>query len=88
MTEALDAGQITPIGLGVIAALIVLGLLISAIVTGLIVRIVVALVVVVLAFLVWQQRGKIEHRIAQHRCNFSFFGVHLSPPDHLKQVCG
>ena len=46
-----------------------------------------AVVVVVLAVFVWQQRTSIEHHIAHHNCNFSFFGMHLSPPDHLKRVC-
>jgi hypothetical protein len=43
--------------------------------------------VVVLAFVVWQQRTSIEHRIGQHKCSFEFFGVHLDPPDKLNRVC-
>ena len=42
---------------------------------------------VVLAFVVWHQRNVIEDHIAQHKCSFSFFGVHLGPPDHLKKIC-
>ena len=87
MVQALDAGQITPLGLGVIAVLIILGVVISAVVTALVVRIVVLVAVVVLAVVVWQQRSAIEHRVSEHRCSFSFFGVHLDPPDHLKRVC-
>jgi hypothetical protein len=87
VVAALDAGQVTGLGLGVIAALIVIGLIISFIVTALVVRIVVAVAVVVLAIVVWQQRNAIEHRISEHKCSFSFFGVHLGPPDHLKRLC-
>ena len=87
MVEALDAGQITTLGVGTILALLVIGVIISLVVTAVVVRVVVAVVVVVLAVVVWQQRTAIEHRIAHHKCNFSFFGVHLSPPDHLKRVC-
>ncbi|HEY8301718.1 MAG TPA: hypothetical protein VIG48_07455 [Jatrophihabitans sp.] len=87
MVLALDAGQVTPLGLGIIAALIVLGLVISSVITALAVRVVVAVAVVVLAFVVWQQRDHIQHRISEHRCGFSFLGVHLDPPDHLKRLC-
>jgi Na+-translocating ferredoxin:NAD+ oxidoreductase RnfE subunit len=84
---ALDAGNVTGIGIGVILALIVIGLIISFVVSAIVVRIVVAIAVVVLAFVVWHQRTVIEDHIAQHKCSFSFFGVHLGPPDHLKKIC-
>ena len=88
MVEALDAGDVTKLGVGIIIALIVIGLIISALVTKLVVRIIVAVAVVVLAFVVWHQRTSIEHKISQHKCNFEFLGVHLSPPDSLNRVCG
>jgi hypothetical protein len=87
VVEALDAGQVTTLGIGIIAALIIVGLIISLIVSAIVVRIVIAIAVVVLAFVVWQQRNEIQHKIAQHHCGFSFFGVHLDPPDHLKRLC-
>lgn len=87
MALALDAGNVTGIGIGVIIALIVIGVLISMFVTALIVRIVVLVAVVALAFLVWHQRTVIEDHIAKRKCDFSFFGVHLGPPDHLKRFC-
>ena len=87
MVEALDAGQVTTLGIGAILALIVIGVIISLIVTALVVRVIVAVVVIVLVVVVWQQRTSIEHRISDHKCNFSFFGVHLAPPDHLKRLC-
>jgi type II secretory pathway pseudopilin PulG len=87
VVAALDAGQVTTLGIGIIVALIVIGVIISLIVTAIVVRIVVAVAVVVLAFVVWQQRNSIEHRISEHKCSFSFFGVHLGPPDHLKRIC-
>jgi hypothetical protein len=83
----LDAGDVTKLGVGIIIALIVIGLIISALVTKLVVRIIVAVAVVVLAFVVWQQRTSIEHKINQHKCNFSFLGVHLDPPNRLNRVC-
>ncbi|HEY2298122.1 MAG TPA: hypothetical protein VGH43_10375 [Jatrophihabitans sp.] len=87
MVEALDAGDVTKLGVGIIIALIVLGLIISLLITKLIVRVFVAVAVVVLVFVVWQQRTSIEHRIDQHKCNFDFLGVHLSPPDRLNRFC-
>jgi uncharacterized membrane protein len=84
---ALDAGNVTGIGIGVIVALILIGVLISVFITALVVRAIVAIAVVVLAFVVWHQRNVIEEHIAHHKCDFSFFGVHLGPPDHLKQLC-
>lgn len=88
MVESLDAGNITKIGIGVIAALVVVGLLLSLLVTAIVGRIVVVVVVVVLAVFVWQQRTSIENKIKAHKCNLTFFGVHLNPPDSLKQFCG
>jgi hypothetical protein len=87
VVAALDAGDVTKLGVGVIVALIVVGLVIGALITALLARVVLAVVVVVLAVVVWQQRTSIEHRIGQHKCGFSFFGVHLDPPDSLKNVC-
>ena len=87
MALALDAGNVTGIGIGVIVALIVIGVIISLVVSAIVVRIVVAIAVVVLAFVVWHQRTVIEDHIAHRNCDFSFFGVHLGPPDHLKRLC-
>ena len=81
MVAALDAGDVTKLGVGIIIALIVIGLIISALITKLVVRIIVAIAVVVLAFVVWHQRTVIEHRISEQKCNFQFLGVHLDPPD-------
>ena len=87
MIEALDAGDVTKLGVGIIIALIVLGLIISMLITKLVVRVIVAVAVVVLAFVVWQQRTSIEHRIDHHKCSFEFLGVHLDPPDQLNRAC-
>lgn len=87
MVAALDAGDVTKLGVGIIIALIVIGLIIGALITALIARIVIAVIVVVLAVVVWQQRTSIEHKIGQHKCSLTFFGVHLDPPEHLKGVC-
>jgi len=49
---------------------------------------VIAVVVIVLAAIVWQQRSSIEDHIHRHNCNMSFFGVHLDPPANLTRFCG
>jgi FlaA1/EpsC-like NDP-sugar epimerase len=89
MDQALNANDITKIGVGVIVILVVLGLLLGLIITALIGRVILAVVVIVLAVIVWQQRTSIQHRIDQRKCDFSFFGVHLDPPDSLTKsgVC-
>ncbi len=89
MGQAVHADDITQIGIGVIVILVVLGVLFGLIVTALIGRAVLALVIAVLAVIVWQQRTAIEHRIDQRKCSFTFFGVHLDPPQRLTQsgVC-
>jgi Na+/proline symporter len=87
MAEALDAGHITAIGVGVIVGLVLLGVLLSLVVTALVGRLIILAAVVVLAIIVWQQRGKIEDNISAHNCNLTFFGVHLDPPDSLAKYC-
>lgn len=84
---ALDAGNITKIGVGVIIALVVIGILLSLVITAIVGRILILVVVVLLGVFVWQQRTSIEHKINTHNCNLTFFGVHLDPPDSLKQYC-
>jgi hypothetical protein len=85
---ALDAGNITKIGVGIIIALVVIGILLSLIITAIIGRIVIAVIVVLLGVFVWQQRSSIEHKIHTKNCNLTFFGMHLDPPDSLKKHCG
>jgi hypothetical protein len=87
MVEALNAGDITKVGVGVIIALIVLGFLVGMLITKLIGKVLVAVVVVVLGVIVWQQRTSIEHKIDQKKCNLTFVGIHLDPPDSLKRFC-
>jgi hypothetical protein len=87
MTEALDAGNITKIGVGVIIALVVIGILLSLLITAIVGRIIIFVVVVLLAVFVWQQRSSIEHKINTRNCNLTFFGMHLDPPDSLRQHC-
>jgi hypothetical protein len=87
MVEALDAGNITKIGVGVIIALVVIGILLSLVITAIVGRIIILVVVVVLGVFVWQQRSSIEDKISKQSCNLTFFGMHLDPPDSLKQHC-
>jgi hypothetical protein len=87
MVEALDAGDITKIGVGVIIALVVIGILLSLVITAIVGRIIILVVVVVLAVWVWQQRSSIEDKIGKHQCSLTFFGMHLDPPDSLNKYC-
>ena len=84
---AVDAGDITKIGVGVIVGLVVIGIILSLIITAIIGRVLIAIVVIVLGIFVWQQRSSIEHKIHTKHCNFTFFGVHLDPPQALKKHC-
>ena len=86
--QALDAGDVTKIGVAIIVALIVLGFLISIVITAIIGRIVTAVVVVALAIFVWTQRNSVEDKVRSKACgDFTFVGVHLDPPDSLKNYC-
>ena len=85
--EAVDAGDITKIGVGVILGLIVIGIVLSIIITAIIGRVLIAVVVIVLGIFVWQQRSSIEHKISTKNCNLTFFGVHLDPPQALQKHC-
>jgi Na+(H+)/acetate symporter ActP len=87
--EALNVQDVTKVGVIVIVALVVIGALLSIVITALIGRIIILAVVVVLAVLVWQQRGHVKDQINTHKCdlNATFFGVHLDPPDSVRQFC-
>ena len=91
MTEvaALNAGDITKIGVGVIIALVVIGFLLSLVITAIIGRIIILVVVVVLGIFVWQQRSSIEDKVSKHKCDLSatFFGIHLDAPSDVKSYC-
>ncbi len=89
MTSALDAGDITKVGVVVIVALVLIGALLSLIVTALLGRLLVLAVVVALAIVVWVQRTSVEHAFTSKACNLdtTFFGVHLDPPDAVRQAC-
>ena len=86
---ALNAGDITKIGIGVIVALVVIGFLLSLVITAIIGRSVIIVIVVVLAVVVWQQRSSIHDKISKNKCDLSatFFGVHLDAPNDVKSYC-
>ena len=84
---ALNAGDITKIGVGAIIALVVIGFLLSLLITAIVGRIIIVIVVVALGIFVWQQRSSIEKKIDQHKCSLTFFGVHLDPPGSLQKFC-
>lgn len=87
--QALNAANITTVGVVVIIALIVIGVLLSLLVTALIGRLIVAVVVVVLAIVVWQQRGHIQDRVNSKVCdtNATFFGIHVDASDSVRKAC-
>ena len=87
--EALNADNITAIGVGVIVALVVLGAALSFVITAILGRVVIGAVIVVLAIVVWQQRGHVKDSINSRACNLNttFFGFHVDPPAAVKQAC-
>ncbi len=87
--DALNAGDITKVGVAVIIALVVIGALLSLVITALIGRLIILAVVIVAAVFVWQQRGHVQDQINAHKCdlNATFFGIHLDAPDSVKQAC-
>jgi protein-S-isoprenylcysteine O-methyltransferase Ste14 len=84
MTSALQADDVTAIGVGIIVVIVVLGFLLSLVFTKILVKIVVLLVVIGLGLLVWQQRTSVEHKIKDKACSgYKFFGLHVDPPDDV-----
>jgi hypothetical protein len=86
--EALSSTDLTKVGIIVTVALVVVGLLLSILITAIVGRLIVAVVVVVLAIFVWQQRSHVEDRI-NNACDqhATYFGFHLDVPDSVKQKC-
>ena len=77
--DALDPGNITKIGIGVIIALVVIGAVLSLLITALVGRIIIAVVVIGLGIWVWQQRTAIQDKLDDHKCpkNETFFGISI-----------
>jgi O-antigen ligase len=87
---ALTTDQITGVGIGTIAAIVVIGLVIALVVSKIVVKVIVALLVVALAVLVWTQRTAVTDaaKDAAKRCDATFFGIHIDPAnDQVKQAC-
>jgi hypothetical protein len=76
---ALNAGNITEIGIGVIIALVVIGVLLSLIITAIVGRLIIAAIVIGLGIWVWVQRDSIQNKLDHHQCpkNESFFGISI-----------
>jgi hypothetical protein len=87
--QSLQADDVTAIGLGVIAVVVVIGFLLVLVFTRLLARLAVLVVVAALGFLVWQQRTSIHDKVNEQRCqlNATFFGVHVEPDDTVAQRC-
>jgi uncharacterized membrane protein YfcA len=87
--EALNANDITKVGVIAIVALVLIGALLSIVITAIIGRIIILVVVILAAVFVWQQRTHVKDQINANKCNLSatFFGIHLDAPDSVRQVC-
>lgn len=87
---AITSDQITGVGIGTIAVLVVVGVVIALLVAKLVVRVLVAVVIIALAVVVWTQRTAVVDAAedAASRCEMSFFGVHIDPGNaQVKQAC-
>jgi uncharacterized membrane protein (DUF4010 family) len=86
---ALNASDITKVGVIVIVALVVVGALLSMVITAIVGRIIILALVIVAGVFVWQQRTHIKDEINTNKCNLqaTFFGIHLDAPDSVKQAC-
>jgi Na+(H+)/acetate symporter ActP len=87
--DAINAGDITKIGIGIIVVLVVVGALLSIVITAILARVLIVVVVVVLAIFVWQQRTHVENRVNKNACqlNARFFGIHLDAPNDVVHYC-
>ena len=93
--EALQSGDITKIGVGIIIALVVIGALLSLVITAIIGRLIILVVVVALGVFVWAQRSSIQNKVDDVKhghvssCQFdkTFFGVHVTAPQSLVAEC-
>jgi uncharacterized membrane protein (DUF4010 family) len=86
---ALNASDITKVGVIVIVALVVVGALLSMVITAIVGRIIILALVIVAGVFVWQQRTHIKDEINTNKCNLqaTFFGIHLDAPASVKQAC-
>ena len=86
---ALGSGDVTTLGVGLTAALVVVGLLLVMAVKALVVRVVTVAVVIVLGVVVWQQREHVEDAYSTRNCDLgaTYFGIHLDAPDSVRRAC-
>jgi protein-S-isoprenylcysteine O-methyltransferase Ste14 len=84
---ALNSDNITKIGLVIIVALVVIGALVSIVLTALVARIIILVVVVGLGIFVWQQRTQVKDDVEKCKLDATFFGVHISAPESVRQHC-
>jgi uncharacterized metal-binding protein len=84
---ALDSGQITKVGVGVIVVLVLLGILLGLVITAIVARVIIAIVVVALGALIWQQRTSIEDHVKKCNLDMSFLGMHVDAPNHVSRHC-
>lgn len=88
MNAALQADDVTSIGVGIIVVIVVLGFLLSLVFAKIVAKLIVLIIVVGLGFLVWQQRTSVENKIKDKACSgYTFFGIHVDPPDSVAKDC-
>jgi hypothetical protein len=64
----------------------VLGVVLALVIRAVVGRVIAIVLVAVLAGVIWSQRASL--RQAAHKCDATFFGVHLTPSDpSVKQRC-
>jgi hypothetical protein len=86
--DALNAGNITKIGIGIIIALVVIGVLLGLLITAIVGRIIIAVIVIGLGIWVWQQRTSIQDKLDHHQCpkNQAFFGISIDANKYCKDL--
>ena len=86
-SPALNSSQIGTIGIGAIAAVVVVGLLLSLIISAVVGRIIVLVVMVVVGTVIWQQRATIESRVKKCQLDMTFMGIHVHAPADVRAQC-
>ncbi|TAM87989.1 MAG: hypothetical protein EPN43_08845 [Jatrophihabitans sp.] len=84
---AIDSGDITKIGIGSTAGIVIIGLILFMVFTRLVARLILVVVVVVLGVFIWQQRASIENHVKNCQLDMSFFGYHIDAPQSVKDAC-
>ena len=85
--SALNSTDITKIGIGATAGLLIVGFLLSMVLTALVARLIILIVVVGLSVLIWQQRAVIEDHVKKCQLSMSFVGITVHAPKNVVAAC-